>query len=315
MVPNKEQRMEYSIIVPVYNEDENLCELYERVTHVMKKKMNEEKYEIIFVDDGSTDCSYDLMAKFHQKDKHVKAIRFTKNFGQHPALIAGLRRSMGEKVILLDADLQYPPEEIPRLVEKLNEGYDCVFANRAKQAINPVKKIVTRILFSVLGSFLGNLLSTQLTSFKIFNRKLVNAILENIQNARILTGLSVWMGYSHVGIDVQYLARTRGFSKYNYRKLFSFLLELVTGYSTVPLRLASYSGLLIATFGFALSTFFFIKKIFYGIGVPGYASLIITITFFSGVQLLALGVIGEYIGRIVREVQRRPPYIVGEVLE
>jgi glycosyltransferase involved in cell wall biosynthesis len=310
----RELAMDYSVIVPVCNESENLLELYERVTQVMRK-LSGNGYEIIFIDDGSTDNSYELMARFHEKDGHVKVIRFTKNFGQHPALIAGLRLSKGDKVVLLDADLQYPPEEIRKLVEKLNEGYDCVFANRSDRARNKFGNMGAKVMLALLKPLLRNLLSTQLTSFKIFNRELVNAILENIHNMRILTGLSVWMGYSHVGVDVEYLPRTRGRSKYNAGKLFSFLFELITSFSVVPLRMVSYFGLLSALFAFLLSAFFLVKKLFWGIRVPGYASLIITISFFSGVQLLALGVLGEYISRIVREVLKRPAYIIGEIIE
>jgi glycosyltransferase involved in cell wall biosynthesis len=306
--------MDYSVIVPVCNESENLPELYERVTQVMAK-LSGNGYEIIFIDGGSTDNSYELMARFHEKDRHVKAIRFTKNFGQHPALIAGLRLSKGDKIVLLDADLQYPPEEIPKLVDKLNEGYDCVFANRSDKTGSKFGNMGKRLMLAMLRPLLGNLLSTQLTSFKIFNRELVNAILENIHSMRILTGLSVWMGYSHVAVDVEYLPRTRGHSKNNARSLFSFLLELITSFSVVPLRITSYFGLLSALLAFLLSAFFLLKKLFWGIGVPGYASLIITISFFSGVQLLALGVLGEYISRIVREILKRPAYIIRETIE
>jgi glycosyltransferase involved in cell wall biosynthesis len=305
--------MELSVIIPVCDEAENLDELFARLSKVLMS-MARTNCEIIFVDDGSTDTSYEKMVELHSKDKRVKVIKFTKNFGQHPALIAGLKASKGDRVVLLDADLQYPPEEIPKLVQKLDEGYDCVYANRPKSEKSAFRGFAVRIVLKVLGPIVGNLVSTQLTSFKIFNRELVDAILEHIHNSVILTGLSVWMGFSHVGIDIDRVPRVRGKSKYTKLRLISFLVELVTSFSIVPLRLTSYTGILLSIGAFLLAAFFLVKKLFWGIGVPGYASLIVTLSFFFGAQLLGLGVIGEYMARIARESQRRPAYIIREIL-
>lgn len=315
----KDLAPEVSIIIPIYNEEENIPELYRRLTEVMKKlcsdiKGDESCYELIMVDDGSRDGSWRLIGDIHTKDKRVSGIRFSRNFGHHIAITAGLDYAQGRAVILMDGDLQDPPEEIPRLLEKFKEGYDVVYGIRKDRRDPLLKKMTSSLFWWILRRFSGVDMPRGQTMLRILSRKLVDVIKEMREHARFIHGMMAWAGLNAATLDVEHSPRTKGKSKYNIPRMFRLAFHAVTSFSTVPLRLATYVGFLSALVSFIIGLYFLYKKVFLGIPVLGFAAIIVSIFFVGGIQLLVLGIFGEYIGRTYQEVQRRPLYIVMESL-
>lgn len=302
-------KIEFSIIIPVYNEEENLQELYRRLTHVMEKLGS---YEVIFIDDGSSDKSWSMIKDLHKMDNRIKGISFSRNFGHHIAISAGLDYSNGESVIIMDADLQDSPEEIPVLYEKYKEGYDLVYGIR-KQRHDPIwKKASSAIFWWILRRLSGVPIPSGQTMLRIMNRRLVNVLKEMRERSRFLHGMMAWAGFNVAFITVEHHSRARGKSKYSLPKLLRLAFNAVASFSIKPLQVATYLGFLSASLSFIIGIYFLYKKIFYGIPVLGYASIIVSIFFVGGVQLLVLGIIGEYLGRVYQEVQKRPLYIIKE---
>jgi len=303
--------IDYSIVIPVFNEEDNLPELYQRLTKVMSA-LNA-NYEIIFVDDGSQDNSFQILKGLHEKDNNVKVIRFTRNFGQHPAVMAGFSAAKGDIMITLDADLQNPPEEIPKLIDKLDDGYEVVFGvfQRRKHSAfrragsSFAKWALVRILPGETTDLSG---FRALRSYTVAQLKLLN------EKSKFLDGLLCWMGYKVGKVEVAHEERHSGKTKYTPFKLLSLWLDMVVSFTNLPLKIAIFGGLFLGVVGLALALFYLIRYFLYGFGVPGFATIVILITFFSGVQLFALGILGEYIGRMNKEVKNKPEYIVRDKL-
>ncbi len=315
----QDSNLEFSIVIPIFNEEENIPDLHRRLTAVMEavcSGMNVpvDSYEIIMVNDGSRDRSWSLIRDIHSRDGRVKGISFSRNFGHHIAITAGLDYARGKGVILMDGDLQDPPEEIPRLVDKFREGYDIVYGIR-KQRMDPIlKKATSRLFWWILRRFSGVDIPEGQTMLRIMSARLVDVLKQMRETARFVHGMMAWVGLNAACLEVEHSPRTRGKSKYNITRMFRLAFHAVTSFSTVPLRLATYAGFISALISFAIGMYFLYKKIFYGSPVLGYASIIISIFFVGGVQLLVFGIFGEYIGRTYQEVQRRPLYIVMDSL-
>jgi glycosyltransferase involved in cell wall biosynthesis len=311
---------EFSVVIPIYNEEESIPELYGRLTAVMEKLCSDEgyaigSYEIIMVDDGSTDFSWQLIKGLHEKDPRVKGISFSKNFGHHLAITAGLDYSKGRAVILIDGDLQDPPEEIPRLYHEFKEGYELVYGIRQQRNDPFFKKLTSYLFWWMLRRFSGVDIPQGQTMLRILSRRHVDTIKGMREYARFIHGMMAWTGFKVSTLEVKHTPRLKGRSKYNIPKMFKLAFHAITSFSTVPLRLATYTGFTSSFISFIVGMCFIYRKIFYGIPVLGYASIIVSIFFVGGIQLLVLGIFGEYLGRTYQEVQRRPLYIVNEYIE
>ena len=303
--------IDFSVVIPVFNEEENILELYRRLSAQMEKLGT---YEIIMVDDGSTDRSWGLIKELHEKDSRVKGLSFSRNFGHHIAITAGLDHAKGEKVILMDGDLQDPPEEIPKLYGKFNEGYDLIYGIREKRQDNILKKITSYLFWWILRRFSGVNIPQGQTMLRIMNRRIVGVIKEMREHARFIHGMMAWAGFKVSTLEIKHNPRIKGKSKYNLTKMFKLAFHAVTSFSTVPLRLATYLGIISSFISLVVGIYFIYRKVFYGIPVLGYASIIVSLFFIGGIQLLVLGILGEYLGRTYQEVQRRPLYITREII-
>lgn len=301
----------FSIIIPVFNEEENIAELYRRLASVMGSI---DTHEIIFVDDGSTDKSWHMINELHEKDPRVKGVSFSRNFGHHIAITAGLDHAEGKTIILMDGDLQDPPEEIPKLLNKLKEGYELVYGIRKQKKDSMLKRITSYIFWWLINSLSGLSIPRNQTLLRIFDRRVLDVLNGMRERARFIHGMIAWTGFRTAVQEVEHAPRMHGVTKYNIVKLFKLAFNAITSFSTFPLRLATYAGLFSSFVGLLFGSYFIYKKIFLGIPILGYASIIVAVLFIGGVQLLILGIIGEYIGRVYQEVQARPIYIVREKL-
>jgi len=307
----------FSVVIPIHNEEENISELYRRLTVEMKKLcldegLSEDNYEIIFVNDGSTDRSWELIKKLHEDDPMIKGINFSRNFGHHIAITAGIDYAKGSAVILSDGDLQDPPEEIPKLYNEYKYGYDLVYGIRQHRQDPILKKITSYIFWWILRKFSGVNIPSNQTMLRIMSRRIIDVIKEMKEYSRFIHGMMAWVGFKVSTIEIRHSPRVRGKSKYNIPKLFKLAFHAVTAFSTLPLRLATYTGLICSFISLVFGIYFIWRQIFYGIPVMGFASIIVSIFFTGGMQLLVLGILGEYIGRTYQQGQQRPLYIVAE---
>jgi len=308
---------EFSIVIPVYNEQENIPELYKRLTEVMDKlcasrKLSVDYYEIIMVDDGSTDDSWKIIKNLHRNDRRVKGINFSRNFGHHIAITAGLDYVKGKTVILMDGDLQDPPEEIPNLYERFQEGFDLVYGIRQKRNDSLFKILTSKLFWWILRKFSGVEMPKDQTMLRILSKRLVESVKQMRESARFVHGIMAWVGFNSTNVEIRHNPRNKGKSKYNLPKMFKLAFHAVTSFSVIPLKLASYLGFMSSFLSFMIGLYFLYKKLFLNIPVPGYASIIVSVFFVGGIQLLVLGIMGEYIGRTYHEVQHRPLYIIKE---
>ena len=297
----------FSVVVPVFNEKENLEPLHTRLVRVMGGLKR--PYEIIYVDDGSSDGSFQILKNIQGKDKRTRVISFTRNFGQHPAIMAGLNAAAGEVIITLDADLQNPPEEIPKLIKKMTDGYEVVFG---------VFEGRKHSLFRRAGSWfakwaLARVLPvniTGLSGFRAVKACAVDQLKSLNEKSKFLDGLLCWMGYKVGTVEVRHDERHSGKTKYTLSKLTGLWLDMVISFTDFPLKMATFLGLIFGTVSLLLALFYFIRYFAFGYSVPGFATTAILITFFSGIQLFSLGILGEYMGRVNREVKNKPEYII-----
>jgi len=306
------RRTVYSVVIPVYNEEGSLEPLHARLTKVMQSLGK--TYEIVFVDDGSRDSSFQVLKNLHEKDRNVKVIRFTRNFGQHPAIMAGFRAAQGEVVITLDADLQNPPEEIPKLLEKLDEGCEVVFGVFQQRKHNAFRRAGSRFARWVLARVLP-VEATSLSGFRALMSHTVVQLESLNEKSKLIDGLLCWMGYRVGTVEVKHEARHSGKTKYTLFRLVGLWLDMVVSFTDVPLKVATFGGLFLGMFGGALALFHLAQYLVHGFGVPGFATIVILLTSFAGVQLFVIGILGEYIGRMNKEVRNKPEYIVRGRLE
>ncbi|MGA2140800.1 MAG: glycosyltransferase family 2 protein [Brevinematales bacterium] len=300
-----------SIVVPMYNESENIEKFYATLAGVLEG--TGESFEIICVNDGSKDDTLDRLVELSGKDKRVKVVDFSRNFGKEIALSAGLDFSSGSAVIPIDADLQDPPELIPELVRKWREGFDVVTARRIKRKGETWLKKSTAILFyKIFKAFTSFDIEENTGDFRLLDRKVVEALKELKEAHRYMKGLFFWVGFRQCSVTFERDPRFSGKSKLNYGKLINLAVEGLTSFSYIPLRAASYMGIIISFLSFCYAAFIIVKKLVSGDPVQGYASMTAIILFLGGIQLLTIGIIGEYIGKIYNEAKRRPLYIVRE---
>ena len=307
----------FSIVVPVYNEQENISELSRRLVSVLDSMCIDNPsatYEIIYVDDGSTDQSWAIIQSLHAQDPRIKGIRFSRNFGHHSAITAGLDCAKGEMIVLMDGDLQDRPEEIPILYARMREGYDLVYGIRKEKKDSALKRLTSYSFWWMINAFSDISIPRNQTLLRIFNRRILEILKNMRERARFVHGMIAWTGFRVALQEVEHSPRIHGTSKYNFVRLFRLAFHAITSFSTVPLRLSTYLGLVSAGIGFCYGCYFLYKKLFLGIPVLGYASIIVAVLFMGGVQLLILGIMGEYLGRVYQEIQARPIYILRETL-
>lgn len=308
-----EERIGYSVIIPVFNEEESLGELYKRLVVIMEKL--EGNYEMIFVDDGSKDKSFEILKALHFRDKKVKIIKFTRNFGHHSAISAGLDYAKGNIIILMDGDLQDPPEEIPNLDKKLKEGFDIVYAIRETRDDSFFKKLNSKIFYTVFRLISNIEIPANTGIFLIMNRQVLDYLKKMNEKSRFLTGIISWGGFTHTGVMTKRNNRCYGKSKYNLLKEIRLAITAIVSFSNFPLHIATYTGFLIAAVSFLIGLYMLVRKVFFGMAVLGYASVVVSLFFLGGIQLIILGIIGEYIGKAYAEIRNRPLYIVKEYIK
>lgn len=308
---NKPLMPEFSVVIPIYNEEENIPELYQRLTSVMERLGT---YEIIMVDDGSTDRSWEIIKELHNKDQRVKGISFSRNFGHHIAITAGLDYAKGETIIFIDGDLQDPPEEILKLYEKFKEGFDLVYGIRKKRRDSLFKKGSSFLFWWMLNKFSNVRMPAGQTMLRMISKRLADVLRNMREFSRFIHGMMAWAGFNVATVEIEHSPRLKGKSKYNLIRLFKLAFNAITSFSTVPLRLATYLGLISSFISILAGLYFIYRKIFFNIPVLGYASIIVAIFLVGGIQLLMLGIFGEYLGRTYQEVQKRPLYIIKDIL-
>jgi polyisoprenyl-phosphate glycosyltransferase len=300
-----------SIIVPCYNEESGLDRLFDRLERVLNKLQT--TYEVICINDGSKDDTLSILKKYHQRQPAIKIINLSRNFGKEIALTAGIDYAVGDAVIPIDADLQDPPELIYQLVEKWQEGYDVVYATRrTRQGETWLKKFTANVFYSTIGKMSSVPIPSNTGDFRLLDRRVVNALKKLPERTRFMKGLFAWVGFKQTSIFFDRDPRFSGDTKWNYWKLWNFALDGIIAFSFLPLKVWSYVGVVISAISLLYAVYLVLRTLIFGIDLPGYASLMVAVLFLGGIQLISLGVIGEYLGRIYEEVKGRPLYLVKE---
>jgi len=303
--------VELSVVVPVYNEIESLQELHRRVKAVMESLTS--SWELVLVDDGCSDGSTERMKEIAAEDPHVRPVIFARNFGHQIAITAGLDYARGDAVVIMDADLQDPPEVIADLVEKWREGYEVVYAVRAEREGESWFKLATASLFYRLINRITNVdIPLDTGDFRLLDRSAAEVLRSMGERHRFPRGMAAWIGFRQIGVPYKRAARYAGETKYPLRKMIRLAMNAITGFSDFPLKLASYLGASLTGLGALLLLVVLLSRAINGAWMSGTATLITATVFIGGVQLLSVGILGEYIGRIYDEVKDRPLYIVRE---
>lgn len=302
-----------SIIVPCYNEEQALPFFYQEIDKV-SKELKELNFEFIFVNDGSKDKTLEVLKEYHQKDKRVKYLSFSRNFGKEAAMYAGLEHAKGDYVTIMDADLQDPPsllKEMYQLTEK--EGYDCVGTRRVtRKGEPPIRSFCARLFYKLINRLSKVEMVDGARDYRFMNRKMVNAILELKEYNRYSKGLFSFVGFKTKWLEYENINRVAGETKWSFWKLFIYALDGITAFSTVPLVLSAVLGLVFCLISFIMIIAIIIKTLVYGDPVSGWPSLVCIIFLCSGVQLFCMGIIGQYLSKTYLETKKRPIYIIGE---
>ncbi len=298
----------YSIVIPIFNEHETIPQLHNRLGAVIDKF--DAQGEIIFVDDGSTDNSFEVLLAIHQADPRSKIVRLSRNFGHQAAISAGIDCAVGDAVILMDGDLQDPPEILPEFIAMWRQGYDVVYGIRKKRKENFFKRAAYAAFYRILSRLSYLDIPLDSGDFCLINRRVVNAIRQLPERNRFVRGIRTWVGFRQVGIEYERDRRFAGTTKYTFNRLLKLAYDGIFSFSTVPLRLAVYAGFFFSTIAFLAGLFIIYEKLVHQIAVVGWASTIAITTFLGGLILMMMGIIGEYIGRIVDEVKQRPVYVI-----
>jgi len=301
----------YSLVIPLYNEEEVIHECIKRVTNVMHN--NEFDYEIIFVNDGSSDSTEEIVKQYCDKDKHLKLISFSRNFGHQTAISAGMDNAEGDAIIVMDADLQDPPEVVLKLIEKYEEGYDVVYAIRSKRKGESFfKKISVKMFYRFLKNMCEVDIPVDTGDFRLISRQVCDVLKGLTERNRYVRGLVSWVGFKQTGIYYEREERYAGKTKYPLKKMLKLSVDGITSFSTKPLKLTKWIGIFMAAVGFIYAIIVIIQKL---VGIQmqtGWASTMVTILLIGGIQLIMLGITGEYIARIFDESKNRPLYIIKE---
>jgi len=297
-----------SIVVPMHNEELNISHLYDRLSSVLTHQY---RWELICVDDGSTDMTLEKLLRLREKDENVHVIEFSRNFGKEAALSAGLQYARGDAVIPIDADLQDPPELIPNLIQKWLEGFDLVNARRSsRDGESPLKKITAYLFYRMINKMSEFYIPEDTGDFRLLSRNVVDAILRLPERRRFMKGIFAWVGFKSATVYYHRHSRVNGKTSFRFSGLMRLAIEGLTSFTTFPLRLISYIGFFVSFLAFIYAIKIIYVTLFFGEPVQGFPTVMVSMLFLGGIQLMAVGIIGEYLGRVYEEVKSRPIYIV-----
>lgn len=298
-----------SIVVPAYNEEEVLTKFHERISEVLGSIPV--RAEIMYINDGSTDGTLKIMRDLRQSDARISIVDLSRNFGKEAAMTAGLDHARGDAVILMDADLQHPPELIPELVKHWIEGYDVVYTtNVERPGETPLKKFMTRLFYRLIKRFGRVDMPANAGDYRLLSRRAIDSMIKLREQHRYMKGLFAWIGYPQKEVPYEPDPRYAGVTKWGYSDLWYLALEAITSFTVAPLKIATYFGLASAIIAFIYGAITIYQKLAYGNPVAGYPSLLVAVLFLGGIQLLTIGIIGEYLGRVFDETKHRPLYIL-----
>ncbi len=304
-----------SVVVPVKNEEDGILAFIARVGAILDAIAADSGWEILFVDDGSTDATLAAIVAANMRDPRVRALSLSRNFGKEAALSAGLDHARGKAVIPMDVDMQDPPEVLPEMVAKWREGHEMVFGvRRCRDRGQLCQAAHRRPLLPRAQLVSADKIPENAGDFRLMDRKVVDVIRAMPERNRFMKGLFAWAGFRQAAVEYDRAERETGTTKYNYWKLWTLALDGITSASTVPLRIWSYVGAIVALFAFAYGAFLAVDTMMFGNPVPGYASIMTSVLFLGGIQLISLGVLGEYVGRILTETKQRPLYVVRDTV-
>jgi dolichol-phosphate mannosyltransferase len=300
-----------SIVVPVFNEVEMIGQMYARISSAARALVDLD-YELVVVDDGSRDGSFRALTVLAKQDGRLRVLKLSRNFGHQTAITAGIDAARGDCVIVIDADLQDPPEVIPAMVQKWREGFDVVYGVREKRAGESAMKLFTAAAFYRVLNWLTSVpIPLDVGDFRLVSRRVADRLRRMREKDRFVRGLVSWVGYAQVGVSYRRDPRVAGETKYPYRKMIKFAIDGLTGFSTVPLKMATWLGYLASAFAFLYLLGVFVQK-WLGYTVQGWATIMVAMLFLGGVQLICLGILGEYLGRVFDQVKDRPLYVIEE---
>lgn len=303
--------MDISVIIPVYNEEKNIQNLYDRLSEVMQN-LNV-SYELIFVNDGSKDASIGLIKVLAKKYKEVKYIDFSRNFGHQIAVTAGLDKTSGDAVVIIDADLQDPPELIADMYQKRKEGFEVIYAKRKNRKGESFLKLLTaKVFYRLLAKMTSISIPVDTGDFRMIDKKIVEVLREMPEKNKYLRGQISWVGFNQTFVEYDRQERQAGATGYTYRKMLHFALDGITAFSDVPLKVVTYFGFIVSIIAFFVAIYALFAKFVWENSVPGWTSLMIAILFIGGIQMIAIGIIGEYLSRMNHNIRNRPLYIIRE---
>jgi dolichol-phosphate mannosyltransferase len=305
--------IDYTIIVPVYNEEAVIAACHERLTQVMSAVQG--TYELLFVNDGSHDKSILILKEIASSDKHVQVVDFSRNFGHQIAISAGFASARGKAIVVIDADLQDPPEVIPDMIAKWKEGYEVVYGKRAKrEGESAFKKATSKLYYRLLSSITDVTIPVDVGDFRLIDRKVCDALNQLKEKHRYVRGLISWLGFKQTEVTFTRAPRFAGSTKYPLKKMISFAMDGIISFSSKPLKLATVPGVVMSLCGFIYFLVIIFQKIFLHTTVVGWASTMCAILFLNGYTLIVLGIIGEYLGRLFDEAKGRPLYVIRDSL-
>lgn len=303
--------MKLSIVTPIFNEEENLPELYRRLTAAAQQVSPD--YELIFVNDGSRDRSLEIIRSFALLDPHLRFLSFSRNFGHQPAISAGIKYAKGEAIVIIDGDLQDPPELIPALYARYQEGYKVVYAKRAsRKGESFFKKITASVFYRFIKRITNVDIPVDTGDFRLISKEIAQVLNNMAESSKFIRGQIAWMGFKQTFVEFDRDERKYGATKFTLRKMLRFAMDGITSFSNFPLQIATFLGFLFSMVAFLIILYALYAKFVLQEVVTGWTSLIISTMFIGGVQLLCIGVIGEYISRIANDVKKRPLFIVEE---
>ena len=304
-----------SILIPAYNEERSLPLLYPELTGLMNS-YNKYEWEVVFVDDGSRDRTLEMVRALHADDKRIRYVSLSRNFGKENAMLAGFDYVTGDCMVIMDADLQDPPSMSPQRLEYWEQGYQDVYAKRADRGKESwLRKWFSLLFYRILDATTRFEVLQNVGDFRLLDRRCIDALKELRECERYTKGMFCWIGYKKKEIVFNRGDRVAGNSNWNFFSLFNLAIEGITSFTTAPLRFASIFGFVIAFISFCFLLYYLVKTLFYGDPVQGFTTLVVIILFLGSIQLICLGILGEYIGRIFNETKNRPPYMVGETDE
>lgn len=305
-----------SVIVPCYNEEENVPFFYEEL--MKNDAFFREKgldIEVIYINDGSKDGTVAEVKKLHEKDERVRLISFSRNFGKEAAMYAGLQKSKGDYVVIMDVDLQDPPSLLPEMYSYIEEGYDSVATRRvSRKGEPPIRSFFARMFYRLMDKISQAEIMDGARDYRLMTRQMVDAILAMTEYNRFTKGIFGWVGYETKWIEFENVERVKGETKWNFWKLFKYSIEGITAFSTAPLTIASFMGVVFCLIAFLAIVFVVVRKLIFGDPVSGWASTVCIILMVSGVQLFCVGIVGQYLAKTYMEVKKRPIYLVKEEL-